>query len=82
MTQLDLIVSNNNEWKAILEKYGNGMVDKRVRFEECTTDNYPGHHVVHGRNTQTGSLTNTGFYEIRPTKLLPVSMPLRPRLLQ
>lgn len=61
MTQLDLIVLNDSDWKVILDKYGNGNVDKRVRFEECTTDNYPGHHVVHGRNTQTGSLTNTGF---------------------
>jgi hypothetical protein len=61
MAQLDLKVLTDTDWQAVLKKHGNGQVVKRVQFSDCTDENYPGHHVVHGRNTQTGDLTNTGF---------------------
>ena len=63
MTKLTIEVLRKREWIAVLEEYGHGKIAKRYRFEECSSTNelFAGHTVVHGRHTQTGELTGTGF---------------------
>lgn len=66
MGVLVLVELVGSEWVDILAEWGDGKVyaefgpglDYRT---ECTDEAFPGHHVVHGKNTQTGDLTNTGF---------------------
>ena len=63
MESLSVVVLPDQEWQAVLDRYGNGRVPVRFRFEMLSIDDpkLRGHVVVHGRNTQTGTMTSTGF---------------------
>jgi hypothetical protein len=66
MTILSLVELPMKEWTEVLAKWGDGKVyaefgqglDYRT---ECTVEAFPGHHVIHGKNTETNDLTNSGF---------------------
>lgn len=61
--KLSIALLPDEKWHAILKKYGHGKVAIRFRYQECNTEDarFVGHTVVHGRNTQTGERTSTGF---------------------
>lgn len=65
MSQVPVVVLSDAEWRTVLEEHGHGMVAKRFRCEECVSEDerFAGHTVVHGRHTQTGELTDTGFLQ-------------------
>jgi len=60
---LSIALLPDEEWHAVLKKHGNGKVVTRFQYQECDTEyaRFVGHTVVHGRNTQTGDRTSTGF---------------------
>ncbi|KMK63907.1 hypothetical protein IMCC21224_1757 [Puniceibacterium sp. IMCC21224] len=63
--ELPINILPDDQWRAILTKYGHGQVALRFRYQECDAEDprFQGHTVVHGRNTRTGDLTSTGFLQ-------------------
>lgn len=63
MPQIIPTVLSKSEWKTLTDKYGDGKIEKRVRYEDCNDDDvkFKGHSIAQGRHADTGSLTGTGF---------------------